>query len=81
MPVQRVLDDRQPKSGAAGRRKAHRVGDQILAIPRSDLRLFGKPEAFTKRRMGVAVANGDTIGPPGNPDCRGQPVKTPENQP
>jgi len=29
-----------------------------LAVPRSDLRLFGKPEAFGKRRMGVAVANG-----------------------
>ncbi len=29
-----------------------------LAVPRSDLRLFGKPEAFKKRRMGVAVANG-----------------------
>ena len=30
-----------------------------LAVPRSDLRLFGKPESFKKRRMGVAVANGD----------------------
>jgi phosphoribosylglycinamide formyltransferase 2 len=29
-----------------------------LAVPRSDLRLFGKPESFAKRRMGVAVANG-----------------------
>ncbi|WP_374324252.1 formate-dependent phosphoribosylglycinamide formyltransferase [Azonexus sp.] len=29
-----------------------------LAVPRSDLRLFGKPEAFSKRRMGVAVSNG-----------------------
>ena len=25
----------------------------------SDLRLFGKPESFVKRRMGVAVANAD----------------------
>ena len=32
-----------------------------LAVPRSDLRLFGKPESFTKRRMGVAVANGDNV--------------------
>ena len=24
----------------------------------SDLRLFGKPESFVKRRMGVAVATG-----------------------
>ena len=31
---------------------------EALAVPRSDLRLFGKPEAFVKRRMGVAVANG-----------------------
>ncbi len=36
--------------------------EQALAVPRSDLRLFGKPEAFTKRRMGVAVANGADIG-------------------
>ncbi|KAI5912920.1 formate-dependent phosphoribosylglycinamide formyltransferase [Thauera sp. 2A1] len=34
---------------------------QALAVPRSDLRLFGKPESFVKRRMGVAVANGASI--------------------
>ena len=27
-----------------------------LAVPQTDLRLFGKPESFTKRRMGVALA-------------------------
>ncbi|HAF54713.1 MAG TPA: phosphoribosylglycinamide formyltransferase 2 [Thauera sp.] len=32
-----------------------------LAVPRSDLRLFGKPESFVKRRMGVAVANGADV--------------------
>jgi phosphoribosylglycinamide formyltransferase 2 len=31
-----------------------------LRVPESDLRLFGKPESFTKRRMGVAVANADS---------------------
>jgi phosphoribosylglycinamide formyltransferase 2 len=31
-----------------------------LQVPESDLRLFGKPESFKKRRMGVAVANADT---------------------
>ena len=31
---------------------------EALAVPQSDLRLFGKPESFVKRRMGVAVANG-----------------------
>jgi phosphoribosylglycinamide formyltransferase 2 len=29
-----------------------------LAVPESDVRLFGKPESFAKRRMGVAVATG-----------------------
>ncbi|MGV7246911.1 formate-dependent phosphoribosylglycinamide formyltransferase [Caballeronia sp. M23-90] len=31
---------------------------EALAVPDSDLRLFGKPESFTKRRMGVALATG-----------------------
>ena len=35
--------------------------EQALAVPRSDLRLFGKPESFKKRRMGVAVANGKDV--------------------
>ncbi len=30
-----------------------------LAVPESDLRLFGKPESHVKRRMGVAVAAAD----------------------
>ncbi len=34
---------------------------QALAVPESDLRLFGKPQSFLKRRMGVAVACADTI--------------------
>ena len=34
--------------------------EQALAVPRADLRLFGKPESFVKRRMGVAVANGES---------------------
>ena len=31
---------------------------EALNVPQSDLRLFGKPESFTRRRMGVALANG-----------------------
>ncbi|MBX3616960.1 formate-dependent phosphoribosylglycinamide formyltransferase [Nitrosomonas sp.] len=31
---------------------------EALSVPQSDLRLFGKPESFTRRRMGVALANG-----------------------
>src|SRR3954464_16084863 len=30
--------------------------DEALALPGVDLRLFGKPESFTRRRMGVALA-------------------------
>ncbi|MEO8303163.1 MAG: formate-dependent phosphoribosylglycinamide formyltransferase [Betaproteobacteria bacterium] len=32
-----------------------------LAVPESDLRLFGKPEAYKKRRMGVALATGSDV--------------------
>jgi phosphoribosylglycinamide formyltransferase 2 len=32
-----------------------------LRVPESDLRLFGKPESFSKRRMGVALANADSV--------------------
>lgn len=35
--------------------------EQALAVPGSDLRLFGKPESFTRRRMGVALATGADI--------------------
>ncbi|MCE3289898.1 MAG: phosphoribosylglycinamide formyltransferase 2 [Caulobacter sp.] len=31
---------------------------EALAVPGADLRLFGKPEAFERRRMGVAIARG-----------------------
>ncbi|HEY0821698.1 MAG TPA: formate-dependent phosphoribosylglycinamide formyltransferase [Rhizobacter sp.] len=30
--------------------------DEALRLPNTDLRLFGKPESFVKRRMGVALA-------------------------
>ena len=35
--------------------------DEALRIPRTDLRLFGKPESFAKRRMGVALAWGEQV--------------------
>ena len=34
---------------------------EALKIPGSELRLFGKPESFVKRRMGVALARGAGI--------------------
>lgn len=32
--------------------------EEALRVPESDIRLFGKPESFSKRRMGVALATG-----------------------
>ncbi|OIQ72312.1 phosphoribosylglycinamide formyltransferase 2 [mine drainage metagenome] len=35
--------------------------DSALSIPGTDLRLFGKPESFTRRRMGVALAHAGDV--------------------
>ncbi len=35
--------------------------DQALRVPNSTIRLFGKPESFAKRRMGVALAFGVNV--------------------
>jgi phosphoribosylglycinamide formyltransferase 2 len=35
--------------------------EKALAVPDSDIRLFGKPESFERRRMGVALATGQDI--------------------
>lgn len=35
--------------------------DEALRVPESSLRLFGKPVSYDRRRMGVALAAGDTI--------------------
>jgi phosphoribosylglycinamide formyltransferase 2 len=32
-----------------------------LRIPETDIRLFGKPESFVKRRMGVALARAEDV--------------------
>jgi phosphoribosylglycinamide formyltransferase 2 len=45
--------------------------DDALQVPQTELRLFGKPESFTRRRMGVALAYGDDI-----EDCRERARKT-----
>ena len=34
---------------------------EALAIPGADLRLFGKPESYERRRMGVALARGPDV--------------------
>lgn len=35
--------------------------DEALRVPGTELRLFGKPESFVKRRMGVALARADDV--------------------
>lgn len=35
--------------------------DEALRVPHTDLRLFGKPESFTRRRMGVALAYAENV--------------------
>lgn len=35
--------------------------DAALSVPQTELRLFGKPEAFRRRRMGVALAYADDV--------------------
>jgi phosphoribosylglycinamide formyltransferase 2 len=35
--------------------------DKALRVPDTELRLFGKPESFERRRMGVALAYGEDL--------------------
>jgi len=34
--------------------------DDALAVPDSEIRLFGKPEALVNRRMGVVIATAES---------------------
>jgi phosphoribosylglycinamide formyltransferase 2 len=43
--------------------------DQALRVPETDVRLFGKPESYVRRRMGVALANGATVEPDFDTSC------------
>jgi phosphoribosylglycinamide formyltransferase 2 len=44
--------------GMEARGVAFEGAAEALSVPGADLRLFGKPEAFERRRMGVALARG-----------------------
>lgn len=35
--------------------------DKALSVPATEVRLFGKPESFVNRRMGVAVSSGNSV--------------------
>ncbi len=47
--------------GLEGRGVAFEGVAAALSVPGADLRLFGKPEAFERRRMGVALARADDV--------------------
>lgn len=47
--------------GANSTQLAFEDVEKALAVPESDLRLFGKPESFVRRRMGVALAAGKDV--------------------
>jgi phosphoribosylglycinamide formyltransferase 2 len=65
LPVDTALNAPGASSVIYGGVEAHGVGyDGVaaaLAEPGTDVRLFGKPESFVKRRMGVALAQDRTI--------------------
>jgi len=45
----------------AGQSILYRHLDEALSIPETQLRLFGKPNSRVNRRLGVVIANADTI--------------------
>jgi phosphoribosylglycinamide formyltransferase 2 len=47
--------------GLEARGVAYEGVAEALSVPGADLRLFGKPESYTRRRMGVALARGGTV--------------------
>jgi phosphoribosylglycinamide formyltransferase 2 len=65
LPVSTALKSPGASAVIYGGLEAKGIGfddvDEALAVPESELRLFGKPESFLKRRMGVALARGRTI--------------------
>ena len=65
LPVSTALKSPGASAVVYGRMEARGIAfegaDKALADPETELRLFGKPESFAKRRMGVALARGKTV--------------------
>jgi phosphoribosylglycinamide formyltransferase 2 len=65
LPVDTGMRETGASAVIYGGLEAHGIGfegvAEALAVPRTDLRLFGKPESFAKRRMGVAVSAAATV--------------------
>jgi phosphoribosylglycinamide formyltransferase 2 len=59
LPVDTRLD--RPGASAVIYGELDAVGIAFEGVAEADVRLFGKPESFAKRRMGVAVASGETV--------------------
>ena len=61
LPVDTGLKSPGASAVIYGGMNAHGIAfdgvDQALQIPGTDVRLFGKPESFVRRRMGVALAH------------------------
>lgn len=47
--------------GVDGAGIAYRGLEKALSVPNTEVRLFGKPESYAKRRMGVALAFADNV--------------------
>lgn len=65
LPVSTALDKTAASAvilgGIDSKAIAYQGLDKALQVPDTDIRLFGKPEAFVARRMGVALANAETV--------------------
>jgi phosphoribosylglycinamide formyltransferase 2 len=65
LPVNTALDKTAASAvilgGIDSKQVVYRGLDKALAVEDTDIRLFGKPEAFAARRMGVALATADDV--------------------
>ena len=65
LPVNTYLDKTAASAvilgGVDAKQVVYQGLEKALAVADSEVRLFGKPEAFVHRRMGVALATGDTV--------------------
>lgn len=65
LPVSTALDKTAASAvilgGVDAKAVVYQGLEQALAVPDTEVRLFGKPEAFVARRMGVALATAENI--------------------
>jgi phosphoribosylglycinamide formyltransferase 2 len=65
LPVDTTLMSPAASTVIRGTEESHSVAfdgvARALALPETDVRLFGKPEGYRNRRLGVVVATADTV--------------------